>query len=75
MLFVSDLGLFSTKTLVEANPDHQVEVRTQVNKHYFYLCGGGNYFYLDFCVCVGGLVVNKHCFYLHFSVGVGGWGV
>ena len=30
MLFVSDLGLFSTKTLVEANPDHQVEVRTQV---------------------------------------------
>jgi len=25
----ADLGLFSTKTLVEANPDHQVEVRTQ----------------------------------------------
>ncbi|UYV73186.1 KDM6A, partial [Cordylochernes scorpioides] len=25
-----DLGLFSTKTLVEANPDHQVEVRTQL---------------------------------------------
>lgn len=25
----SDLGLFSTKTLVEANPDHPVEVRTQ----------------------------------------------
>lgn len=25
----SDLGLFSTKTLVEANPDHLVEVRTQ----------------------------------------------
>ncbi|XP_070173907.1 lysine-specific demethylase 6A-like isoform X1 [Littorina saxatilis] len=24
-----DLGLFSTKTLVEANPDHDVEVRTQ----------------------------------------------
>ncbi|PVD19069.1 hypothetical protein C0Q70_21628 [Pomacea canaliculata] len=24
-----DLGLFSTKTLVEANPDHEVEVRTQ----------------------------------------------
>ncbi|XP_017776460.1 PREDICTED: histone demethylase UTY isoform X4 [Nicrophorus vespilloides] len=24
-----DLGLFSTKTLVEANPDHSVEVRTQ----------------------------------------------
>ncbi|XP_041357798.1 histone demethylase UTY-like isoform X2 [Gigantopelta aegis] len=24
-----DLGLFSTKTLVEANPDHPVEVRTQ----------------------------------------------
>ena len=24
-----DLGLFSTKTLVEANPDHMVEVRTQ----------------------------------------------
>jgi len=24
-----DLGLFSTKTLVEANPDHVVEVRTQ----------------------------------------------
>lgn len=24
-----DLGLFSTKTLVEANPDHAVEVRTQ----------------------------------------------
>ncbi|KAH8376635.1 hypothetical protein KR093_000533, partial [Drosophila rubida] len=27
-----DLGLFSTKTLVEANPDHSVEVRTQVNQ-------------------------------------------
>jgi len=26
-----DLSLFSTKTLVESNPDHQVEVRTQVN--------------------------------------------
>lgn len=26
----SDLGLFSTKTLVEANPDHLVEVRTQL---------------------------------------------
>ncbi|XP_041807463.1 lysine-specific demethylase 6A [Chelmon rostratus] len=25
-----DLGLFSTKTLVEANPDHTVEVRTQL---------------------------------------------
>lgn len=24
-----DLGLFSTKTLVETNPDHAVEVRTQ----------------------------------------------
>uniref|UniRef100_A0A182T6P6 Uncharacterized protein n=1 Tax=Anopheles maculatus TaxID=74869 RepID=A0A182T6P6_9DIPT len=27
-----DLGLFSTKTLVEANPDHTVEVRTQVHQ-------------------------------------------
>ncbi|RZF43322.1 hypothetical protein LSTR_LSTR001583 [Laodelphax striatellus] len=27
-----DLGLFSTKTLVEANPDHMVEVRTQVQQ-------------------------------------------
>ncbi|KAI1899634.1 hypothetical protein AGOR_G00063800 [Albula goreensis] len=27
-----DLGLFSTKTLVEANPDHQVEVRTQLSQ-------------------------------------------
>lgn len=26
----TDLGLFSTKTLVEANPDHLVEVRTQL---------------------------------------------
>jgi len=26
---IVDLGLFSTKTLVEANPDHVVEVRTQ----------------------------------------------
>ena len=25
-----DLGLFSTKTLVEANPEHAVEVRTQL---------------------------------------------
>lgn len=25
-----DLGLFSTRTLVETNPDHSVEVRTQV---------------------------------------------
>ena len=25
----ADLGLFSTKTLVELNPDHKVEVRTQ----------------------------------------------
>ena len=29
---VIDLGLFSTKTLVEANPDHSVEVRTQVHQ-------------------------------------------
>ncbi|KAL5281616.1 KDM6A family protein [Megaselia abdita] len=28
-----DLGLFSTKTLVEANPDHSVEVRTQVHQN------------------------------------------
>lgn len=28
----TDLGLFSTKTLVEANPDHSVEVRTQVHQ-------------------------------------------
>lgn len=27
----TDLGLFSTKSLVEANADHAVEVRTQVN--------------------------------------------
>ncbi|KAK5639667.1 hypothetical protein RI129_012159 [Pyrocoelia pectoralis] len=27
-----DLGLFSTKTLVEANPDHTVEVRTQIQQ-------------------------------------------
>lgn len=27
-----DLGLFSTKTLVEANADHSVEVRTQVHQ-------------------------------------------
>jgi len=27
--YVSDLGLFSTKSLVEANADHPVEVRTQ----------------------------------------------
>ncbi|EAT34390.1 AAEL013363-PA [Aedes aegypti] len=27
-----DLGLFSTKTLVEANPDHSIEVRTQVHQ-------------------------------------------
>ncbi len=27
-----DLGLFSTKTLVEANPDHSVEVRLQVHQ-------------------------------------------
>ena len=26
-----DLSLFSTKTLVETNADHQVEVRTQVS--------------------------------------------
>ena len=26
----TDLGLFSTKTLVDANPDHLVEVRTQL---------------------------------------------
>jgi hypothetical protein len=25
----TDLGLFSTKSLVEANPDHVIEVRTQ----------------------------------------------
>lgn len=26
------MGLFSTKTLVDANPDHSIEVRTQVNQ-------------------------------------------
>lgn len=31
-IFCADLGLFSTKTLVEANPDHSVEVRTQVHQ-------------------------------------------
>lgn len=30
--FYLDLGLFSTKTLVEANPDHLVEVRTQLHQ-------------------------------------------
>lgn len=30
--FFLDLGLFSTKTLVEANPDHSVEVRLQVHQ-------------------------------------------
>lgn len=29
-ILYEDLGLFSTKTLVEANPDHLVEVRTQL---------------------------------------------
>lgn len=29
---ITDLGLFSTKTLVEANPDHSVEVRTQIHQ-------------------------------------------
>lgn len=29
---ISDLGLFSTKTLVEANPDHWIEVRKQVQQ-------------------------------------------
>ena len=28
--YLADLGLFSTKSLVEANADHPVEVRTQV---------------------------------------------
>lgn len=32
IFFSTDLGLFSTKTLVEANPDHSVEVRTQVHQ-------------------------------------------
>lgn len=27
-----DLGLFSTKTLVDANPDHSVEVRAQIQQ-------------------------------------------
>lgn len=31
-LCISDLGLFSTKSLVEANPDHQVEIRTQLQQ-------------------------------------------
>lgn len=30
LLITADLGLFSTKTLVEANPEHLVEVRTQL---------------------------------------------
>lgn len=30
--FTTDLGLFSTKTLVEANPEHSVEVRTQMQQ-------------------------------------------
>lgn len=32
LAIISDLGLFSTKTLVEANPDHSVEVRLQVHQ-------------------------------------------
>lgn len=32
LIVKTDLGLFSTKTLVEANPDHSVEVRTQVHQ-------------------------------------------
>ncbi len=28
-IFLADLGLFSTKALVQANPEHRVEVRTQ----------------------------------------------
>lgn len=30
--FSADLGLFSTKTLVEANPEHLVEVWTQLSQ-------------------------------------------
>lgn len=30
--FPADLGLFSTKTLVEANPEHLVEVWTQLSQ-------------------------------------------
>lgn len=30
-IFIIDLGLFSTKSLVEANPYHKIEVRTQVS--------------------------------------------
>lgn len=31
-MFPADLGLFSTKTLVEANPEHLVEVWTQLSQ-------------------------------------------
>jgi lysine-specific demethylase 6A len=31
-LFLTDLGLFSTKTLVETSPDQSCEVRTQLNQ-------------------------------------------
>ena len=33
IFYITDLGLFSTKSLVEANADHPVEVRTQVTKY------------------------------------------
>lgn len=32
LVFLVDLGLFSTKSLVEANSEHAVEVRTQVQQ-------------------------------------------
>ena len=34
-MLLSDLGLFSTKSLVEANAEHPVEVRTQVCSYFY----------------------------------------
>ena len=32
IIYSSDLGLFSTKSLVEANPDHLIEMRSQIQQ-------------------------------------------
>ena len=34
LICFEDLGLFSTKALLEAHADHEVEVRTQVSSFY-----------------------------------------
>lgn len=70
--YPTDLGLFSTKSLVEANPDHPVEVRSQVSpllsvcswvKTFLWWFHVNSKFYVESLVCDVLVDSSSHCMF------------